>query len=92
MFPRFDRRLQQDLRKIVDARAKEFQRQSGDPNKEIKYEVNVVSHERQRYAVWYGGSVVGSSEEYQRTAHTKQQYEEYGSSICRNNAMFHAVF
>lgn len=92
MFQHFDRRLQKDLRKIVDARAKEYSKQLKDPTKEIKYEVNVVAHERQRYAVWYGGSIVGSSPEYQTTAHTKAEYEEYGPSICRRNAMFQSVF
>lgn len=92
MFSKFDRRLERDLKKIVDARAREFQRQLGDSTKEIKYEVNVVSHERQRYAVWYGGSVVGASAEYHKAAHTKAQYEEYGPYICRHNSMFHSVF
>lgn len=92
MFPKFDSRLQRDLRTIVDKRAREFERKSQDPTKEIKYEVNVVSHERQRYAVWYGGSVVGASPQYHTVAHTKQQYDEYGPYICRNNSMFHSVF
>lgn len=91
MFQHFDRRLQKDLTKLVNARAKEHSKQLKD-GREIKYECNVVSHERQRYAVWYGGSVVGSSPEYAIKAHTKAQYEEYGPSICRQNAMFHSVF
>jgi actin-related protein 3 len=92
LFPKFDKRLQLDLRKIVDRRARKFEQESKDPTKEIKYEVNVVSHERQRYAVWYGGSVVGASPEYATVAHTKAQYEEFGPYICRNNTMFHSVF
>ncbi|PWV04177.1 putative actin-related protein 3 [Trypanosoma cruzi] len=92
MFPKFDKRLQKDLRVIVDRRAKKNMEASKDPNRQITYDVNVVSHDRQRYAVWYGGSMLGSSPEFSTLAKTKEQYEEYGPYICRQNNMFHSVF
>eukprot|EP00758_Cryptobia_borreli_P004419 Tbor_TRINITY_DN4361_c0_g2::TRINITY_DN4361_c0_g2_i1::g.7780::m.7780/K18584/ACTR3, ARP3; actin-related protein 3 len=95
MFDKFDRRLQKDLSAIVNTRAKKYSKMlesKGGEVREIKYECNVVSHERQRYAVWYGGSVVGDSPEYANAAHTKAQYEEFGPYICRQNAMFHSIF
>jgi actin-related protein 3 len=79
MFQKFDSRLQRDLREIVRTRLGE---NAG------KVPVNVVSHERQRYAVWYGGSMVGSGPQFQQAAITKQQYDEEGPSVCRRNAMF----
>lgn len=81
MFTKFDSRLQRDLRQIVKDRYGE---------RSSKIEVNVVSHERQRYAVWYGGSVVGSGPQFAQIAISKQQYDEEGPSICRRNAMFAA--
>jgi actin-related protein 3 len=67
-----------------------MKQQSRDKNRQIDIPVNVISHERQRYAVWYGGSYFGASEQFQQVAYTKKQYDEYGPSICRNNAMFGA--
>ena len=81
MFHKFDSRLQRDLRQLVRDRLGE---------RSSKMEVNVVSHERQRYAVWYGGSVVGSGPQFNQIAISKQQYDEEGPSICRRNAMFSA--
>ncbi|KAG8345178.1 putative Actin [Trypanosoma vivax] len=92
MFPKFDKRLQKDLRTIVDSRAKKNTKALGDTRREITYEVNVVSHERQRYAVWYGGSMLGASQDFVSIAKTKQEYEECGPYICRQSNMFHSVF
>lgn len=88
MFRRFDSRLQRDLSALVDIRIAAFRAQSKDKDRTINIPVNVISHERQRYAVWYGGSFFGASEQYDQVAITKKQYDEYGPSICRSNAMF----
>lgn len=92
MFPKFDKRLQKDLRLLVDARIAKIQEGLIDKTRKIEIDVNVVSHKRQRYAVWYGGSVVGSSPQFAEVAHTKQQYDEVGPNICRQNAMFKSIF
>ena len=42
----------------------------------------------QRYAVWFGGSVLGSHENFPSLCKTREMYAEYGPSICRNNAIF----
>lgn len=62
----------------------------------------------QRYAVWFGGSMLASTvsnailltklisnntfsffqPEFYQVCHTKAEYEEYGPSICRYNAVF----
>ncbi|RXM33814.1 Actin-related protein 3B [Acipenser ruthenus] len=51
-------------------------------------EVQVITHHMQRYAVWFGGSMLASTPEFFQVCHTKKDYEEYGPSICRHNAVF----
>lgn len=46
----------------------------------------------QRYAVWFGGSVLGSSPAFPSICHSKADYDEKGPSICRHNAIFAANF
>lgn len=92
LFQNFDRRLQKDMRTLVDARIERIRSNLIDKTRKIEIDVNVVSHERQRYAVWYGGSYLGSSPQYAEVCHTKKEYEEYGPSICRRNAMFRSAF
>lgn len=90
MFRKFDSRLQRDLRQLVDIRIANSMAMLKDKTRKIEIDVNVVSHERQRFAVWYGGSVFGASPQYNEVAFTRQDYMEHGPSICRSNAMFSA--
>ena len=50
--------------------------------------VKVVSHDMQRYAVWFGGSMLASTPEFYRVCLTKQQYMEEGPRIARCSAVF----
>ena len=59
--------------------------------KGAKIEVKVNSHHMQRYAVWFGGSVLASMPEFPASCHTKADYEEHGPSICRRNPVFRSV-
>lgn len=85
MFKEFGRRLQRDIKKVVDARLKLSETLSGGHIKvrrefiSIKFtsmnavliddflsqpkpiDVQVVSHSRQRNAVWFGGSMLAST-------------------------------
>eukprot|EP00959_Pyramimonas_sp_CCMP1952_P278641 5825945-Pyramimonas_sp.AAC.2 len=54
-------------------------------------EVNVLSHQMQRFAVWFGGSVLASTQEFYTACHTKADYEEYGPNICRTNPVFRGI-
>ncbi|CAL9185939.1 unnamed protein product, partial [Musa hybrid cultivar] len=66
MFKDFHRRLQRDLKKIVDARiVASAARLDGDV-KSQPIQVNVVSHPIQRFAVWFGGSILASTPEFYR--------------------------
>ena len=67
-------------------RCKESERLSGF--KPTPIDVNVVTHSFQRYAVWFGGSILCQTEEFYQNCHTKAQYDELGPAICRHNAVF----
>ncbi|KAJ6318892.1 hypothetical protein OIU76_014283 [Salix suchowensis] len=64
MFKDFGRRLQRDLKKIVDTRVLTSEARLGGGIKSQPVEVNVVSHPIQRFAVWFGGSVLASTPEF----------------------------
>lgn len=81
MYKDLGRRLQRDVKKLVDTRISQS-------NKDAGIEVNVLSHPMQRFAVWFGGSVVASTADFYASCHTKADYEEYGASIARANPVF----
>jgi len=45
----------------------------------------------QRFAVWFGGSMLASTPEFHDVCHTRAQYEEIGPSICRHNPVFSTI-
>lgn len=88
MFKDFGRRLQRDLKRTVDARLRMSEELSQGRIKPKPMEVQVISHSMQRYAVWFGGSMLASTPEFYQVCHTKHDYDEYGPSICRHNPVF----
>ena len=92
MFKDFHRRLQRDLKKIVDARVPLSEARLNGEIKSQPVEVNVLSNPIQRYAVWFGGSVLASTPDFFTACHTKAEYEEYGASICRTNPVFKGMY
>ncbi|KAI0241048.1 Actin-related protein 3 [Lamellibrachia satsuma] len=91
MFRDFGRRMQRDLKRTVDARLKISEELSGGRLKPKPIEVQVISHSMQRYAVWFGGSMLASTPEFYQVCHTKADYDEHGPSICRHNPVFGAM-
>ncbi|KAJ3384551.1 Actin- protein 3 [Lobulomyces angularis] len=97
MFKDFSRKLQKELKKTVDARVRmseTISQQNMDTMAQIRskeVEVKVLSHKRQRYAVWYGGSLLADTSEFYSYCHTKAQYDEVGPSIARFNKVFGSV-
>jgi len=91
MFKDFGRRLQRDIKRAVDARIKKSEEMSGGRIKATAIPVNVITHHMQRYAVWFGGSMLASTPEFYNVCHTKEQYLEIGPSICRHNPVFGAI-
>ena len=65
MFKDFSRRLQRDIKRLVDRRVQMSemitQAQIGSQVKAKEVDVNVISHKGQRYAVWYGGSLLADT-------------------------------
>lgn len=88
MYKDFGKRLQRDIKHIVDGRIAQSEAASGGHIRSSGIEVNVISHKRQRYAVWYGGSLMASTPEFYNYCHTRQDYEEYGPSIVRRFSVF----
>jgi actin-related protein 3 len=91
MFKDFGKRLNRDVKRSVDFRVKRSEELSGGKMKAAPLEVNVISHHMQRYAVWFGGSMLASTPEFYNVCHTKAAYEEVGPSICRHNPVFGAM-
>jgi len=91
MFKDFGRRLQQDLKLVVDRRIQNSETAAGSNLRSTGVDVNVISHKRQRYAVWYGGSLLASLPDFYTSCHTKAQYDEIGPSICRRYQIFGSV-
>jgi len=88
MFRDFGRRLQRDVKRTVDMRLKMSEELSGGKLKPKPIDVNVITHTMQRYAVWFGGSLLASTPEFYQVCHTKADYDEHGPSICRHNPVF----
>jgi len=84
----FDRRLQRDLKQLVDNRIMASEVSSGGHMRSTGVEVNVISHKRQRYAVWFGGSLLASTPDFYGYCHSRQDYEEHGPSIVRRFSAF----
>jgi actin-related protein 3 len=90
MFKHFVKRLERDIRRKVKGR--EDRTRAKYPDLDIKkVEVNVVTHPFQRFAVWFGGSMLASQPEFVSFFHTKAEYEEKGPSIARHNPVFNSV-
>ena len=85
MFKDFNRRLERDLKRIVKQRLDVAASLASDGMQPKPIDINVVSHATQRYAVWSGGSLLGSDPNFAEHCRTKAEYEEYGPSICRHN-------
>jgi len=86
MFQFFDRRLQRDVKDIVERRLNLSEKLTGHKPKDI--DVNVLSHPMQRYAVWFGGSMLGTTPEFYNVCHSKKDYDEKGPSIARYSRVF----
>jgi len=92
MFKDFGRRLQRDIKRKVDKRQTDMMEQykhRPEVKSSAAIDVNVIGHQMQRYAVWFGGSMLSmDTGSFMRVCHTRAQYEEEGPRIARHNAVF----
>jgi actin-related protein 3 len=90
MFKHFTKRLERDVRRLVKERYDMIQAQY--PDRKINApQANVITHAFQRFAVWFGGSMLASQPEFLGYFHTRQQYQEIGPRIARHNPVFQQV-
>lgn len=97
MFENFGKRLQRDIKRIADTRIKRSEVLSGGKMQATPMEVNVITHKKQRYAVWFGGSLLASTVRflflalslarmnYQRNSVSYWIKETYQCSLCFRN-------
>ena len=86
LYKDFGRRLQRDIRHLVDARIRASEARSGGA-RSGGLDVAVVTHKRQRHGPWFGGSLLGQTPEFRSYCHTKAEYDEIGPSIVRRFAL-----
>ena len=86
LFKDFDKRLNKNIQTRVDDRFKTYETLTGQAPKPLK--VTVAQNMVQRYAVWFVGSVLGSSDHLPKICHSREEYMERGPSICRHNPLF----
>ncbi len=100
LFKNFHRRLRDDINKRVQTRYDDMlARHAGRIGAAVtsagagtgRIDVEVVRHDMQRYAVWFGGSVVSEMPGFHKLCHTRAQYMEEGPRIARHNAVFQAT-
>jgi actin-related protein 3 len=90
MFKGFEKRLKRDIGRKVEER--ENAQRLRTPNAEAKkIAVEVHTHKFQRFAVWFGASMLASQPSFQGSFHTKAQYKEQGPRIARHNPVFASV-
>lgn len=94
LFKDFSKRLQRDLRSIVDNRLEYVKGIKSDSiiNNTKNIDVSVLSHSNQRHAVYTGGSFLASLDAFPSYCHSKAEYEEYGPNICRQSRVFSNLF
>lgn len=90
LFKHFGKRLEREVKLIVDSRLIKEKERSGVAPKPI--DVKVISHKFQRNAVYFGGSMLAGSGQFQTLVRTKAMYDEYGPSICRTSPTFSSLF
>lgn len=73
LYKDFGRRLQRDIRHLVDARIRASELKSGGA-KSGGLEVQVITHKRQRHGPWFGGSLLGQTPEFRSYCHSKSSF------------------
>lgn len=90
MFRNFGKRLQQDLKERVERRfaANLARLRSAPALAPAEMKVKVISHEYQRNAVFFGGSLLASQDGFAKQLITKERYLEEGPRCARSSASF----
>lgn len=87
----FGKRLERDIKKRVTARYNrnlELYNITREEDKPKKLDVEVESTSTQKYAAWFGGSVLGAEPGFKAACHSRADYMEHGARIVRNTQGF----
>lgn len=72
LYKDFGRRLQRDIKQLVDTRIRDSELRSGGA-RSGGLDVQVITHKRQRHGPWFGGSLLGQTPEFRSYCHTKAE-------------------
>lgn len=91
LFRNFAKRLQSDVKARVHARLEanlaKLRVKPEQAPAELK--VRVLSHDLQKSAVWFGGSLLASQPDFgSKLCVTKAQYQEEGPRVARHSPVF----
>lgn len=90
MYKNFTRRIERDIK--IRVKERHTYNIEKFPDMDLKLtEVNVVAHDYQRFAVWFGGSMIASQPDMLSMFHTREQYAEIGPRIARSNPAFNSL-
>ncbi|KAK8803745.1 hypothetical protein WA158_001439 [Blastocystis sp. Blastoise] len=95
LFKGFGKRLQRDINRSVKARIESNRQEissklsSAEVIAEKSIDVNVTEPKDRQYASYIGGSYVASNPNFLSGCVTKEQYDEYGSSVMIKRSLSH---
>ena len=75
LYKDFGRRLQRDIKHLVDNRIRASEVRSGGA-RSGGLDVQVITHKRQRHGPWFGGSLLGQTPEFRSYCHTKAEVRQ----------------
>ena len=90
LYKDFGRRLQRDIKQMVDARIRASEVRSGGA-RSGGLEVQVITHKRQRHGPWFGGSLLGQTPEFRSYCHTKAEVRNLHITSSNSFTDNHAV-
>jgi actin-related protein 3 len=84
LFPGLAERLERELGCIVQNRLSSHDNTHA-VNRQDRMQVSVKTHANQKHAVWCGGALLASLPDFGKQCVKREEYHEYGPSICRSS-------
>ena len=86
LYKDFGRRLQRDIKQLVDTRIRASEQRSGGA-RSGGLEVQVITHKRQRHGPWFGGSLLGQTPEFRSYCHTKAEVRYLHTTTLKSSEL-----
>ena len=74
--------MKRGVKRVVDKRISESEAKSRNRLKAKSVDVEVFTHDMQRYAVWFGGSVVASMPDFYKSCHSGRNISSAARKSC----------